>query len=465
MTPWRYRARDAEGTERTGLLQAESSRAAARELQGMGWVALEIQPQAAGRGGASLGGAGAGAQPAGGSAAAALPSGGATAAMGATGASGATLTVGQLSLSALAPPWTAMLQRLNQPGRKQVKQSLSMMMREMAALLRAGVPLMRALDLSAGASPAGPVRDMLRRIARDLDKGNNLVAAAEREHRQTGMLSSYDVAMLQVGEQTGRLPETFADLHREREFERSTNEQIGAALRYPGFVILTCLAALVVVNLWVIPSFAKVFAQARTELPFLTHLLLGMSNAMVKGWPYGLGALVLVVLGWRRWQATHAGRLWWDARKLRLPIVGPILEGIVLSRLAGALSAGIGAGLTISDALNVTGRTLGNRLYETKVQQMCSELARGASISAAARNMGVLPPTMLQLFAIGEESGSLEELMREISAHYQATVDYDIKRLSSTLEPLLIWFLGMGVLVLALGVFMPMWDLGRATLR
>jgi MSHA biogenesis protein MshG len=113
----------------------------------------------------------------------------------------------------------------------------------------------------------------------------------------------------------------------------------------------------------------------------------------------------------------------------------------------------------------VAARTLDNSWFETRLQRMRSDLARGSSISAAARNMGVLPPTLMQLFTIGEESGSLEELMREIAVHYQTEVDYAIKSLSATLEPILIWFLGMGVLVLALGVFMPMWDLGRATMH
>ena len=171
------------------------------------------------------------------------------------------------------------------------------------------------------------------------------------------------------------------------------------------------------------------------------------------------------MVSWKRWVATRVGELWWDKRKLRLPIVGRILEGIVIARLTSSLASSISAGLTITDALTVTGRTLGNAWYESRVQQMCSELARGASITAAARNMGVLPPTLLQLFAIGEESGALEELMREISVHYQSEVDYAIKQLSATLEPILIWFLGMGILVLALGVFMPMWDLGKASIK
>jgi MSHA biogenesis protein MshG len=186
---------------------------------------------------------------------------------------------------------------------------------------------------------------------------------------------------------------------------------------------------------------------------------------MLRWWPLGLGGLVAAVFAWRKWTATEQGLMWWDKNKLRLPIVGRILEGIVLSRLAGALASAITAGLTINDALNVAARTLDNSWFESRLQRMRNDLARGTSISAAARNMGVLPSTMQQLFTIGEESGSLEELMSEIAVHYQTEVDYSIKQLSATLEPILIWFLGMGVLVLALGVFMPMWDLGRATVH
>ena len=422
-----YRARDTAGAERRGQLGGASAMAVARELATMGLVPVEIRPRSAAP------------------AAAAAP---------------AAPTPGAAS-SGL----TALLGRLRRPSDKRMQASLSLVWRELAALLRAGVPLMRALQLVADSSADEPVRAALLRISRDLDNGHNLVAAAEHEHRASGLVTPYDVAMLQVGEQTGRLPEAFADLHRQREFALSTSEQVGAALRYPAFVIVTCLMAVVIVNLWVIPSFAKVFAQARAELPVLTQVLLGMSKLMLKGWPYGLVLAVGGTVGWKRWLGSERGRLWWDEHKLRLPIVGRILEGIVLARLSGSLASAISAGLTINDALTVAARTLGNTWYERQLMQMCTELARGTSFTAAARNMGVLPPTMLQLFSIGDESGSLEELMREISVHYQSEVDYAIKRLSATLEPILIWFLGIGVLVLALGVFMPMWDLGRATVR
>ena len=476
-----YRARDAAGHEHRGVAGGASSAAVAKELAGRGWVAVDIKA----RGGVvpspkAMPGATSGAT-AGAPASSAKASAGATSANpsanpSANAAANTTITATTTTPSAAAAAAVAdgnatgaalmqRLQRLGGPGTKQLQESFGMVLRELAALLRAGVPLMRALHLSGDNAVQPQVRDALQRISRDLDNGHNLVKAAEHEHRKSGLITPYDLAMLQVGEQTGRLPEALAELHRHREFTRQTSEQVAAALRYPAFVILTCLLAVVVVNIFVIPAFARVFEHARTPLPTLTLVLLGFSNVMIKGWPVMLVGVGAAAVGWKRWLATARGRLAWDRAKLRLPVIGNILESIVLSRLSASLASSLGAGLTVSESLTVTARTLGNQWYETRLLQMVKDLARGASIATAARNMAVLPPTMLQLFAIGEESGSLEELMREISVHHQSNVDFAVKRLSGTLEPILIWFLGMGVLVLALGVFMPMWDLGRASIK
>ncbi len=447
-----YRARDASGREHKGIAAGTSSGAVAKELATRGWVAVDIRPRES-----------VGQQ--------------VLAEVNRKRNEGLAAAARSLDLKSTAakpsdaegtvpsPPLQFKLPKLGGPSQKRLQQSFGMVLRELAALLRAGVPLMRALHLSGDSAAEPAVRDALQRISRDLDNGHNLVKAAEHEHRKTGLITPYDLAMLQVGEQTGRLPEALTELHRHREFARQTAEQVAAAVRYPAFVILTCVLAMVVVNIFVIPAFARVFAQSRTPLPMLTLVLLGVSNFMVKAWPLLLLATGGAVLAWKRWLGTSRGRLWWDRVKLRLPVVGPILESVVLSRLSASLSSSLGAGLTLSESLTVTARTLGNRWYETRLQQMVSDLARGSSIAGAARNMGVLPPTMLQLFAIGEESGSLEQLMREISVHHQSNVDFAVKRLSGTLEPILIWFLGMGVLVLALGVFMPMWDLGGAAIK
>jgi MSHA biogenesis protein MshG len=420
-TSFSFRARDTQGVEMRGVRAAGSAMAVAHELNRQGWTPLEIRPQT-------------------------------------VAAPQTDVALGPAAGAARRWPWKGRI-------RASTSQAFGMALRELSALLRAGIPLMRALQLTAETNAEPTVKSALQRVAADLDSGLALTRAAENEMRVSGLISAYDVAMLEVGEKTGRLPECFADMHRHREFQTRTQAQVASALRYPLFVLLTCLIALVVVNIWVIPSFAKVFAATRTELPALTRFLLTSSQLMLKWWPALAAAGAAAVVGWIRWTRSARGALWWDRTKLRLPIVGPILMGIQMARLSSTLASSISAGLTISDALVVTSHTMGNRFFEQKLRQMCNDLARGTSIAYAARNMGVLPNTMLQMFTIGEESGSLEPLMREIGQHYQAEVDHAISRLAETIEPLMIWLMGMGVMVLALGIFMPMWDLGSATLK
>jgi MSHA biogenesis protein MshG len=327
------------------------------------------------------------------------------------------------------------------------------------------VPILRALQLSGDASHDAGVKALLARVAADLDAGHDLSGAAAREARVSGLLTDYDVAMLQVGERTGRLIEAFHLLHAHREFMRATREQVAQAIRYPAFVIGTCVLAMVVVNLFVIPQFAKVFKGLNAELPLLTQVLMGVSGAMVHGWPLMLLAAGGAWAAASAWTRQPAGRRTWDRWKLRLPIVGSLLRGILMTRFTKSFASAFGAGLTVPQAIEVTAHTLGNTWVEQRVRGMVADLERGSSIAHAARQADVFPPMLLQLIAIGEETGSLEELTREMSQHFENEVSYGIKRLSATIEPLLIWVLGLGVLLLALGVFMPMWELGRASVK
>ena len=452
---FQYRARDARGAEHRGVLGGDSAAAVARTLVGMGFVPVEVREQKAARGAATPAGAARGAGGASGSGAGGA--GAATATGSRAGASQPSLLQGLEPLMAWLP--------VRRGGGKRVQASMALLMREMAALLRAGVPIMRALQLAAESTSERQVSAAILRMVRDLDAGRTVSAAARNEMEHSGLLGAYDVAMLEVGERTGRLSETFTELYRYREFSQATREQVSSAVRYPIFVILTCLIALVVVNIWVLPNFTKVFAQSRTELPAITVFLMGMSKLMKEHTTLLAMACAAATVSWVRWVRTPAGSLWWSRHKLMIPIIGKILQNIVLTRLSGSLASCISAGLTLSESLTVVARTLDNDHFEQKIRLMCAELARGSTISGAARNMGVLPPTMVQLFAIGEESGQLDELMREISQHYKSEVDHAISRLSQTLEPLLVWVMGGGVLILAAGVFMPMWDLSRATLR
>jgi len=446
MQTFRFSAREAGGALHAGTMAAPSSRAAAAELAGRGWTPLRIEAHAeaprAAAGGATAIGTGTG-----------------------TGTTLASIAIALPQLGSLLKGGASASTSRRQARAARTQQALGFVLRELAALLKAGVPILRALRLSADACHDLHVKGLLERMATDLDAGHDLSTAAAREVTVSGLFADYDVAMLRVGERTGRLTESFHALYTHREFMRGTREQVGAALRYPAFVIGTCLLAMVVMNLFVIPQFAKVFRNLNTELPLLTRVLMATSDAMVQYGPAMFVALAAGVFAFMRWKASDAGRLVWDRLLLRLPLVGGILTGIQMTRFTRSFSSSFSAGLTIAQALDVTAQTLGNRHVEARVRGMLVDLERGTTIAQAARNAAVFPPTLLQLIAIGEETGSLEELTAEMALHYEHEVSHAISRLSATVEPLLIWLLGMGVLVLALGVFMPMWDLGRASIK
>jgi MSHA biogenesis protein MshG len=248
-------------------------------------------------------------------------------------------------------------------------------------------------------------------------------------------------------------------------FQRENQEQVRAALRYPTFVIATGAAALVAVNLFVIPSFAKIYHGMKAELPLLTRILIGVSNFFVHQWLLMLlvgGGGAALAAAWRR---TPGGKRIIDALVLRLPIIGDLIHKASIARFTNSFGLALAAGVPAVDALKVAVETTGNVVLAERIATIREAAERGESLARSARATGVFTPTVLQMIAVGEETGALAEMMTEVSGHYQKEVDYAIKSLGARIEPILIIVLGGFVLVLALGVFLPMWDLSRVTLK
>jgi MSHA biogenesis protein MshG len=341
---------------------------------------------------------------------------------------------------------------------------LQMFTRELHAMLKAGIPIMRALDILRDSTANPALAAMIAGVRGHLDSGLDIAESFTRENEHHGLFSGYYLAVLRVGEHTGRLEECLLRLSKYLEFQRVTREQIAAALRYPGFVLLAGLGALVVVNLFVLPQFEKVFRNMNVALPLLTRLLLAGSRFTVAWWPAMLAVAAGAVIAARLWVARPAGELAWHTAQLRLPIVGELISRSCLSRLTHALSLAMRSGVPLVQGLEIVARTVGNLRYERAVLEIRDRVSRGESIRSAALATGVFPPAMLQIVAVGEETGALDELLDELAGFYRSEVEYAISRLSSRLEPILIVGLGLVVLTLALGVFLPMWELGGATL-
>jgi MSHA biogenesis protein MshG len=333
--------------------------------------------------------------------------------------------------------------------------------RQMYTLQKAGVPILRSLaGLEASTSHPGIV-NLLQDVRASLDQGRELATAFGRH---PAVFSSFFIAMTRVGEMTGRLTEVFQRLAEHLEFELDIRARIKQALRYPAMVMIAMGIALVVINLFVLPKFADVFAHFKTELPLMTRILLGFSAWTLRWWPLVLTLGVGAVIGWRHWVGTTGGRYAWDRFKLRLPIAGDIVLKATLARFARSFALASSSGVPISQAMTVVAQTVDNAYIGARIEQMRDGVERGESISRCATATGVFTPIVLQMIAVGEETGELDTLMTEIAQMYERETDYAIKGLSAAIEPLLLAVIGALVLVLALGVFLPLWNLGQAAM-
>lgn len=334
--------------------------------------------------------------------------------------------------------------------------------RQMYTLLKAGVPIMRALAGLQESTQNRLFATMIQDLRESLDSGRELSSAMRRHPK---IFSHFYVSMVQVGEMTGMLDQTFLRLYEHLDFEKEMRERIKSALRYPMFVVIAMGIALVVVNIFVIPAFAKVFAGFHAELPLMTKILLGFSNFMVHSWPVLLAGLVGAVVLFRSWINTVDGRYKWDRYKFHLPIAGPIIMKATLARFARSLALSFKSGIPIVQALNTVGMVVDNEYMRSKVEQMRDGVERGESILRTANATGVFNPTVIQMIAVGEETGDMDGLMFEVAGMYERDVEYEVKNLSAQIEPIMIVALGAMVLVLALGIFLPMWDLGRVVMQ
>ncbi|MBL8470219.1 MAG: type II secretion system F family protein [Rhodocyclaceae bacterium] len=346
-------------------------------------------------------------------------------------------------------------------GDKIPHEEITLFSRQLHALLKAGVPIMRALLGLQESTPHRGMQRVLREVREGLDTGRELSAALARHPK---VFTQFYLAMVRVGELTGALDTVFLRLFHHLEFERTLRQQVKAALRYPLFVVLTMLTAIVVVNVFVIPRFASVYQSMNAKLPPLTQLLIAVSDFMLHGWHWLLAAAAALALIVRAWVSTPEGRHAWDRMKLRLPIAGPIVRKGMLARFARSFALALKSGVPIVQAMSVAAQTLENEYMVRKLAGMRTGVERGESVLRSAVASGIFTPVVLQMIAVGEESGALDDLMQEVSDVYQREVEYELSTLASQIEPVLIVVLGVFVLILALGIFLPIWDLGRVAL-
>lgn len=331
--------------------------------------------------------------------------------------------------------------------------------RQMHSLSKAGVPIIRAIGGLAESHRNPYFREVLLEVRSDLEGGMSMAVSLNAHPKVFGTLF---ISMISVGENTGQLDLAFRQLSVYLELERETRKRIKQATRYPMFVLIAMGIGLTVINLLVIPAFAKVFAQFHAQLPLPTRVLIATSQLFQDYW-WLMGLMVAgAIYGFIAWTNTEAGALRWDQTKLRLPIVGGLFERIALGRFTRTFAMMYRAGVPLLQTLTINSVSVGNRYIGRAILSMREGVERGEALTRTATASGLFTPLVLQMMAVGEEAGALDDLFVEVADFYEQEVDYDLKQLADAIEPILIVGMGAMVLVLALGVFLPMWDLSSA---
>ncbi len=328
--------------------------------------------------------------------------------------------------------------------------------RQCYTLNRAGVPIVRGFHLLSESYRNPLFSEAIEEVVDDLEAGRELSGAMSRHPK---LFSPLFVNMVRVGETAGRLDEAFWHLFNYYEHDRKTINQIKTALRYPFFVLIALILAVTVIMVFVIPKFAQFYSKNNLELPVPTRIIMGVSNFMVDYWPLLLGIVALTVVGLGRYIHTDKGRLWFDEIKVRFWLIGDIVLRATLGRFARTLAMALNAGVPVLQAITVAARAIGNEYVSSKILGMRDGLERGESLLRAAMRQQVFTPIVMQMIAVGEETGRLDEMLDEIAGFYDREVDYDVSNLNAIIEPMLTVGMAGLVLLLMLGIFLPMWNL------
>lgn len=338
-------------------------------------------------------------------------------------------------------------------------EDLIVLCRQMHALMKSGVPILRAINGLSDSTSSQKLKEVLAAVSNQLEGGYALSSAL---NQHPTVFSHLFVSIVHVGENTGQLDDAFFKLASYFERELETRKRIKAALRYPNFVIIAIVIALVILNIFVIPTFADMFARLGAELPLATKFLINSSNFFLSYWPHMLIATIGSIFALRYYVNTKAGKYLWDKKKISLPIVGSIIERSILSRFTHSFAIILKAGVPMTTGLSLVAEAVDNDFMAEKITTMRSGIESGDSLLRSAAASKLFTPLVLQMVAVGEETGRVDELLEEVAEYYEREVDYDLNTLTAKIEPILLVVVAAMVLVLALGIFTPMWDMASA---
>jgi len=345
-------------------------------------------------------------------------------------------------------------------GGKAIKQrDVAVFTRQLSTMMKAGVPLLQAFDIVGRGSTNPRLTRLLNEIRSDVETGTSL-SSAFRKHPQ--YFDALYCNLVEAGEAGGILEELLARLALYQEKTLALKQKVKSALIYPTAVIVVAFVVLTVIMIFVIPSFKEVFTSFGAELPAPTLLVMAMSDFMVHWW-----LLLLVLIGGgaytflQAWRRSEKMQFFMDRLLLRMPIFGDLVMKSIVARWTRTLSTMFAAGVPLVEALDSVGGTAGNLLYTRATEQIQRDVAAGSALTTAMNSTNVFPTMVLQMAAIGEESGSLDDMLARAAEFYEEEVDEMVKGLSTLMEPIIIVVLGTLIGGIVVSMYLPIFKIGQ----
>jgi len=333
---------------------------------------------------------------------------------------------------------------------------LNMFTRQLATLQKAGLPILLSLNALREQTQNKAFKELISQIIRDIESGASLSGALEKYPK---IFNSLYLNMVSSGEASGRLDEVLERLANLSEHDETIRLRIKSATRYPIIVVAAMAIGFVVLTVLVVPRYAKIYEQYTKALPLPTQILLGINYAVTKLW------WLLIIIGiavnfiFKQYISTKIGRFTWDSLKLKVPVFGPLVLKLSISRFTRITGTLMKSGIPILKILDIASGSTGNEVVAKAITNIKNNVMEGNGIAEPMKVSGLFPPIVTQMVSVGEDTGKLDVLLIHVANYYDEQVDYTVNNLTSLIEPILIFVLGLGVLFMALGIFLPMWNL------
>ena len=341
----------------------------------------------------------------------------------------------------------------NRGSRKKVKQEdIVIFSRQLSTMIEAGIPVLQALEALEEQMESPQFKEVIASMRNDIQQGSSLSAAFSRH---PGVFNNLFVNMIKVGETGGILDVILDRVAGYLEKSLKLQRQVKSALTYPAVVILMAMAITTLLLVKVVPMFAGIYDSFGGDLPELTQILINISEFLKHNILLMIGGIIVLIAALKQWYKTERGRMTIDRTSLRIPIFGPLLRKVAISRFSRTLAILLQSGVPILESLDIVGRSSGNALIESVVEDIKNNVKEGESIAAPLSKSGVFPPMVTRMIDIGEKSGQLEKMLSKISEFYDDQVDAAVAGLTSIIEPLIIGVLGVVIGFIVIALFMP----------